>query len=46
MMHISNAEMHLIEQSKLQNKTIMNSKSYYTRMTQKALGNYTQHIGN
>jgi len=46
MMHINNTEMHLIEQSKLQNKTILNSKSYYARMTQKTLENCTQHIGN
>ena len=38
MMHISNTEMHFTDQSKLQNKTIMNSKSYYARMTQKSFG--------
>jgi len=38
MMHISNTGMHLIEQSKLQNKPIMNNNSYYTRMTQKSFG--------
>ena len=48
MVHISNTEMQLIGQLKLQNKTLMNSKSYYTRMTQKSFGKlqYTQRIGN
>jgi len=46
MRHISSIAMHFIEQSKLQNKTIMNNKSYYTRMSQRALENYAQHIGN
>jgi len=46
MMHISNTEMHLIEQSKLQNKTIMNSKSYYINNPQDIAGSFNQNVCN